>query len=232
MKNGIRPPRGKNGTWSFRIDCGQQPAQRCGNPACPWLLTHKGSFLRWTNGRRLSACPHCAGQLHATTARRLVDWSGYATKRDAVIARDVERARYRDLGEVRVPRARHAPPLRTVVVERQVSGAAKLPAKVKLPAKAKPMGVIYAVLTAPGRVKLGFTTDLPKRLNTILGDAGQADLLYTAPGTKADESALHAACYEHHIVREFFRPEGLVAEFAAGKVDLTDLPSIEKGEPA
>jgi integrase len=96
MDDGIRPPRGDGGTWSFRIDLRQQPAQRCGNEACPYREAHPRSqgFRHWTNGFRLDACPHCGGPLRDTQERRLVDKGGFLTRTDAVMARDIERAKY------------------------------------------------------------------------------------------------------------------------------------------
>jgi integrase len=96
MDDGIRPPRGEHGTWSFRIDLRQQPAQRCGEEACPYRADHPKSqgFRHWTNGFRLDACPHCGGPLLATQERRLVDKGGFATRTEAVRMRDLERAKY------------------------------------------------------------------------------------------------------------------------------------------
>ncbi len=96
MDDGIRPPRGDRGTWSFRIDLRQQPAQRCGNDDCEYRSEHPRSqgFRHWTNGFRLDACPHCGEPLRDTQERRLVDRGGFGTKTEAVMARDLERAKY------------------------------------------------------------------------------------------------------------------------------------------
>lgn len=91
--------------------------------------------------------------------------------------------------------------------------------------KRQPKGIIYAVETAPGRVKLGYTTNLPKRLHAIEGNAGQATLLRSEPGTVTLERRLHAACKDHYIRREHFRNEGRVAEYVAGAFSAHDLPN-------
>ena len=85
-------------------------------------------------------------------------------------------------------------------------------------------GVVYAVQTAPGRVKLGYTKDLSKRLQAIEGHAGEALLLRYLPGTLQDESNLHECCREQRIVREFFRLDGPVKDFCDGCLPLCDLP--------
>jgi len=87
-----------------------------------------------------------------------------------------------------------------------------------------PMGTIYAVETAPGRVKLGYTTNLPMRLHSIEGHAGQAVLLRSEPGTSRDEKRLHDECAAQHIRREHFRNEGRVAEYVAGMFSAHDSP--------
>ena len=96
MDDDIRRPRGERGKWAFRIDLKLQPAQRCGNAECPYLAEHPGShgFRHWTNGLRLESCPHCDGPLRDTNERRLVDRGGFATRGEAVTARDLERAKY------------------------------------------------------------------------------------------------------------------------------------------
>lgn len=86
------------------------------------------------------------------------------------------------------------------------------------------MGIVYAVQTAPGRVKLGYTKDLSKRMKAIEGHAGEARLLQYATGTLQDERNLHAYCREQRIVREFFRHEGPVQDFCDGRLPLDDLP--------
>jgi integrase len=96
MDDGIRKPRGPKGKWGFVIDLRAQPAQRCRNPKCSYLAANERSagFRHWTNGYRLDACPHCGGPLRETQERRLCQHGGYATKGEAVMARDIERAKY------------------------------------------------------------------------------------------------------------------------------------------
>ena len=104
LDDGIRRPRGPGGSWGFVIDLKRQPAQRCGNPECSYLEQNKRShgFLHWTNGYKLPACPHCGGPLRDTQERREVTHGGFATRGEAVEARDVERAKYHR-GSVQAP---------------------------------------------------------------------------------------------------------------------------------
>jgi integrase len=73
---------GKPGSWSYRVDVGDSPAQRC--PAC---AAAKQRPHRWWLARRpLAACPNCRGPLIDSTERceRIV--SGFRTKREAQAA--------------------------------------------------------------------------------------------------------------------------------------------------
>lgn len=77
MKGGIRRPRGPRGSWSYVIDLGPQPAQRCAG--C--------GQREWLRRVRLERCPKCGGALRDTTERRQQVTGGYATKAAAVKAR-------------------------------------------------------------------------------------------------------------------------------------------------
>ncbi len=96
MDDGIRKPRGPKGKWAFVIDLKQQPAQRCRNEACPYLerSPRSAGFRHWTNGYKLERCPECGEPLRETQERRIVTHGGYATRGEAVAARDIERAKY------------------------------------------------------------------------------------------------------------------------------------------
>lgn len=62
--------------------------------------------------------------------------------------------------------------------------------------------VVYAVRCGDA-VKIGYTTNLAKRMNSLKAD----DVLGFRPGTKADEQALHEQLAEHrHHGREWYRP--------------------------
>lgn len=86
-------------------------------------------------------------------------------------------------------------------------------------------GTIYAIQTAPGRVKIGFTTNLDQRVRTILGHAGEAEVLHFVEGTHEEERQLHWYCAEQRITNEFFRNEGPVAEFASGRLSVAEVVS-------
>lgn len=87
-----------------------------------------------------------------------------------------------------------------------------------------PLGsTVYAIQTAPGRVKLGYTQDLSRRMSDIEGMAGEATLLRYEAAGRAYERRLHHACREHHLTREFFANEGAVAGYVAGNFSVLDL---------
>lgn len=94
-------------------------------------------------------------------------------------------------------------------------------------------GCVYAVQTAPGRVKLGYTKDLSRRLQAIEGHAGEALLLRHEPGDREHERRLHHACHAHRITREFFVMEGAVADYVQGGFSVGDLgPVPQRTKPA
>ena len=77
MQGGIRRPRGPHGSWSFVINLGPQPAQRC----------EQCGQREWLRRVRLKRCPKCGGALRDTTERRQQVTGGFATKTAAVKAR-------------------------------------------------------------------------------------------------------------------------------------------------
>jgi integrase len=72
------------GLWSYVIDLGKMPAQRC--PACYQAKRRPSRW--WVTGRKpLEACPNCKGKLESTTERRQEEHGGYATQKEALQAR-------------------------------------------------------------------------------------------------------------------------------------------------
>jgi len=78
MRGGVRK-RGANGKWSYTIDLGLQPAQRCIEQSC-----HKRV---WLTGRRLECCLVCGEAMRDTIERRLEHRGGFENRSDAVRAR-------------------------------------------------------------------------------------------------------------------------------------------------
>ena len=76
MRGGVRR-RGKNGAWSYVIDLGIQPAQRC--QVCGKRF--------WVERRPKERCPSCGGQLHDTKERRQQQVGGFETRAVALKAR-------------------------------------------------------------------------------------------------------------------------------------------------
>ncbi len=62
MRGGVRRPRGPHGTWSYVIDLGLRPAQRC--EVCGKRV--------WLARKRLEKCPapRCGGTMRDTIERR------------------------------------------------------------------------------------------------------------------------------------------------------------------
>jgi len=76
MRGGIRR-RGEHGKWSFTIDLGIQPAQRC---------TSCGA-RSWVDRKAKATCPKCGGALRETRERRQQQVGGFETRAAAVKAR-------------------------------------------------------------------------------------------------------------------------------------------------
>lgn len=100
MKDGLIK---RGGTWSFVIDVGDQPAQRC----------NRCAKRRWVDGTPLAACPDCGGDLSSVRERRQRWHSGYPTRAAARAARDEAR--------VRLARGTYVPPS-TITVEEYLLG--------------------------------------------------------------------------------------------------------------
>lgn len=75
MKGGVRR-RTATGLWSYVVDLGRQPAQRC----------HDCGGRYWVSRKRLEACP-CGGALRDTSERRQLVQGGFRTRQEAVDAR-------------------------------------------------------------------------------------------------------------------------------------------------
>lgn len=76
MRGGVRK-RGPGGKWSYVLDLGLQPAQRC--ESCSARL--------WLGRDKPEACPACGGRLRATIERRQLVQGGFKTRNEAVAAR-------------------------------------------------------------------------------------------------------------------------------------------------
>jgi integrase len=76
MRGGVRK-RGKDGAWTYTIDLGPQPAQRC----------NKCGAREWLSRKALEKCPKCGGEMHSTKERRQQTGGGYATRTAATKAR-------------------------------------------------------------------------------------------------------------------------------------------------
>jgi integrase len=76
MRGGIRR-RGEHGQWSYTVDLGPWPAQRCN--AC--------NARHWRDHRALKVCPTCGGTLRDTRERRQQTAGGYQTRAAAAKAR-------------------------------------------------------------------------------------------------------------------------------------------------
>jgi integrase len=76
MKGGVRRRSG-GGNWSFVVERGMQPAQRC--RSCRRRY--------WLDRRRLAVCPKCGGQLIDTREQRQQVTGGFKTEKEAKEAR-------------------------------------------------------------------------------------------------------------------------------------------------
>ena len=84
MKGGVRRPRAPGQSWTYIVDMGLQPAQRC--EVC--------GRRQWVGARRLEVCPRktphggvCGGGLRETTERRIIEKGGFETEQAAKFAR-------------------------------------------------------------------------------------------------------------------------------------------------
>lgn len=77
-------------------------------------------------------------------------------------------------------------------------------------------GFIYAIGASNGLVKIGWSEKPDRRLAKIASDcACECTLLGFAPGDKEREQELHSRFSAFHSHREWFRNDGIVAEFVA-----------------
>jgi integrase len=76
MRGGVRR-RGAGGLWSFTVDLGPWPAQRCND--C--------NARHWRDHRALKVCPACGGELRDTRERRQQTQGGYQNRKAALKAR-------------------------------------------------------------------------------------------------------------------------------------------------
>ncbi len=72
MRGSVRR-RGNPGTWEYRLELGEQPAQRC--QSC--------NARFWLERRPLNACPACGGDLVDVRERRQRTQGGFRTRKDA-----------------------------------------------------------------------------------------------------------------------------------------------------
>jgi integrase len=82
----INPKTGKHEgpPYSFSIELGEQPAQRC--PVC--ADPRGGHRLHWITGKPLVACPDCGGELEEVRERRQFTKGGFKRKQEAQAALD------------------------------------------------------------------------------------------------------------------------------------------------
>ena len=85
MRGGVRR-RGPGSKYSYTLDLGPQPAQRCQD--CGKRV--------WVSRDRLETCPACGGSLRDTTERRQLVQGGFRTRTDAVDARGKKAGTLRD----------------------------------------------------------------------------------------------------------------------------------------
>ena len=74
MRGGVRP---RGGGWSFTINLGVMPAQRCNDCNARF----------WRDRKPRKSCPNCGGILRSTHERRQQQMDGFATQKEALKAR-------------------------------------------------------------------------------------------------------------------------------------------------
>jgi len=77
------------------------------------------------------------------------------------------------------------------------------------------IAVVYFVQRHDGAVKIGFTSDLPRRLREVRNEHGPVRRLATAPGSSVAEAALHQRFAAFRIEGEWFQPDPSILAFAA-----------------
>jgi len=89
---------------------------------------------------------------------------------------------------------------------------------------AEPRSVVYIVRIGKF-VKIGFSTNLPARLDTFRALVPDARLLLAKPGDRTLEKRLHLLLSEHRIVREMFHDEWRVHLF----IDHVEYDGLQRG---
>lgn len=92
-------------------------------------------------------------------------------------------------------------------------------------------GKVYFI-AAPGRIKIGFTTQPEVRLAHLQAvDMERLDVIGTIDGSRADENALHSKLEQHRLRGEWFADNGEVREivslFLEGKLKFAQRKSAK-----
>jgi hypothetical protein len=66
--------------------------------------------------------------------------------------------------------------------------------------------VYYIRRTSDGMIKIGFTSDIDKRMTDLQREHGELQLLHTAPGARPEEDALHKRFAAWNYQGEWFHP--------------------------
>lgn len=73
---------------------------------------------------------------------------------------------------------------------------------------------VYFARRDDGAIKIGWTSDVPRRLTELRKDTGaNVTLLAAFPGDKPDELRLHARFAKHRLDGEWFMPGEAIAAF-------------------
>ena len=76
------------------------------------------------------------------------------------------------------------------------------------------MGYVYAIESNRGSVKIGWSGNPLRRMETLLReDPGELRIIGSVPGTKMDERAIHARLAKYRLRGDWFRMEGEVVKY-------------------
>lgn len=93
-----------------------------------------------------------------------------------------------------------------------------------------PTRVYFARDPATGLIKIGKCANLHGRLITLRSKRPGLELIASAPGSRAEEDALHHLLFEHHRGAEWFWPhaqvEACAAAVAKGWLIPKDMPRV------
>jgi hypothetical protein len=90
-------------------------------------------------------------------------------------------------------------------------------------AKRQKQGHVYFVWDG-GPVKIGFSTDIPKRIAALqTGCAHPIDLIHSVLGSVEDEAAFHARFAHLRLSGEWFAFKGELLEFLSPFMEVVDL---------